>query len=766
MSLAVENFYKVLEWYDRPYGRVPKVVLLGYAETDDDKILYTLPEPPKKRSELLNHNKPREKQVWVRHELPDFWSEEFLEQEAEEKFGGRKEWWQTEATPKMRRYANREWNRREKGLWMFIGGEPTYITGAHYFYLQWFEIDIGYPDYRDRDRRWYYVWANAVDDFFCAGLVYLKHRRDGATFRCCAELLEFTSKHRRVMSAIQSKNEEHARDIIYYEMIVPAYESLPAFFKPETPGSTKPKKMLVFDNTPARGKDKWKRAKRDGLKSRIKPFPKKREGSPFDGAKAHRFLRDEAGKEEDEDILKTWGIVLPAMKDARLPGKALWPSTVEEITSRNESQFETMWDDSAPSQRKMNVTKQTTSNMIRYFTPAYDGLDEFWIDQYGKPVIDAPTEEQYAYLSKKYPHYKEFYDRGGSYQYLIDQRASKRTPNSLSEYKRKYPFTPDEAFRPSAKACLFNVEHIARMLDYLETPNPNGTGLKWHSITKRGNLEWIDGVFKGLVRFDPDPNGRFIFSYMPSHDKPDQYGNQLNQVIRKGPRQKVMEKFGFCHPDRWAFVIGTDPIVHNKDHASTNNLSMAGAHGFWRYDPIVDGGKSGDETQEGYSRDWKTHSFIFEYLARPDIVKTYFEDMLKAAFFLGAKIHVENDKPGLANYFVDAGCVGFLLNRPRSTYGVSASSKKPVIGTPSSELMHQTGTTHWQEFIQLHGYPHRCPFPRTLRQLLKMDLAKMTKWDLCVSGMYALTAAKPFKVENQNGKDDITPSPYGKRYKL
>lgn len=49
-------------------------------------------------------------------------------------------------------YIEIEFDRREDGYWFMNKGEPTYITGSHYMYLQWTSIDVGYPDYREANR--------------------------------------------------------------------------------------------------------------------------------------------------------------------------------------------------------------------------------------------------------------------------------------------------------------------------------------------------------------------------------------------------------------------------------------------------------------------------------------------------------------------------------------------------------------------------------------------------------------------------------------
>ena len=52
-------------------------------------------------------------------------------------------------------YIENEFDCRELGYWFYNNGVPTYITGAHYMYLQWTSIDVGYPDYREANRIFY-----------------------------------------------------------------------------------------------------------------------------------------------------------------------------------------------------------------------------------------------------------------------------------------------------------------------------------------------------------------------------------------------------------------------------------------------------------------------------------------------------------------------------------------------------------------------------------------------------------------------------------
>ncbi len=91
--------------------------------------------PKKPSSGIGGAKKSKKNQKWTRTELPDNW--DVLESKKKEKF------------------IEQEFIRRKDGYWFMNNGEPTYITGAHYYYINWCKIDIGYPDYRDRDRRFF-----------------------------------------------------------------------------------------------------------------------------------------------------------------------------------------------------------------------------------------------------------------------------------------------------------------------------------------------------------------------------------------------------------------------------------------------------------------------------------------------------------------------------------------------------------------------------------------------------------------------------------
>ena len=84
-------------------------------------------------------------------------------------------------------YIEGEFDKRELGYWFMNNGKPTYVTGAHYMYLQWTSIDVGYPDYREANRILYIYWEACKADKRSFGMDYLKIRRSGFSFMSSSE---------------------------------------------------------------------------------------------------------------------------------------------------------------------------------------------------------------------------------------------------------------------------------------------------------------------------------------------------------------------------------------------------------------------------------------------------------------------------------------------------------------------------------------------------------------------------------------------------
>ena len=142
-------------------------------------------------------------------------------------------------------YIEGEFNRREEGMWFMNNGTPTYITGAHYMYLQWSSIDVGYADYREANRIFFIFWEACRADLRSFGMIYLKIRRSGFSFMSSSECVNIATLARDSRVGILSKTGADAKKM-FTDKVVPINSRLPFFFRPIMDGMDKPKTELAY----------------------------------------------------------------------------------------------------------------------------------------------------------------------------------------------------------------------------------------------------------------------------------------------------------------------------------------------------------------------------------------------------------------------------------------------------------------------------------------------------------------------------------------
>jgi hypothetical protein len=426
----------------------------------DVRLYFDLPiQFPKKpaKKDILFHDKPKEEQRWVREELP----QELRRIRSMEEWMEMPEAFRKKHTP----YISQEYKRRRNGVWFYNNGVPTYITGNHYFFLQWCKIDIGYPSYLDFQRELFVHLEACIADPRCIGQIYVKCRRSGYTNMSAAILVNEGTQVKEKLLGIMSKTGSDAQENIFMKKVVPIYKSLPFFFKPIQDGTTNPRMELAFREPSKRITKKNKTSSRGEALNTIINW-KNTTNNAYDGEKLHILYLDEAGKwEKGNDIREAWRVQRTCLLVGRkIVGKALVGSTVNPL-DRGGTQYREMYYSSDVNER--NANGRTKTGLYGCFIPAYDALEGFF-DVYGMPVIDDP-EKPIIGLEGEYISI-------GAKTYLKNER--KGLAGDSYEYNQD----------------LF--------------PSP----------VVVGNFNWANGVQDSEVVFSPDPNGRWRVAWMPPVD--------------------------------------------------------------------------------------------------------------------------------------------------------------------------------------------------------------------------------------------------------
>lgn len=568
--------------------------------------------------EILKRSSKKEEQYWEAHALPEDW-EERLEQEKLEaqrlKNAGLDDNYTDVELDKIR---EREWNRRIYGVWFMNNGTPVYLTGTYYFYLTYWQLDTGLPDFRIIDWEYFMFWAYISYDPKCYGMIEICKRRNGKTARAACIIYEIISRTKRALGGMQSMNEQAAKDI-FDLAVIPAFQQLPEFFIPtyDTSKGSTPKGELVFTQTSVKGKKALLNLKTEQLNSRINY--KDAKPKAYDGKKTKLLILDESGKVE-HDVVERHLIVKKCCVDNRrnIIGKMIVTSTVEEMGIK--FRFKTLWEWS--DQENREADGQTKSGLYRFFVPA---------DRSG------------GYNKYGYP-----YENDTRQAILTEREKLKNNPRDLFNEIRKEPLTIEEAFKVSNDECHFNqilLEDIHSTLTWSGKEN-----------YEQGNIEYIDGIpynqdsFKG-VHWVKSKQGRW-FKRKDFEQPQNAYTKRSNTFY---PNNKVR------------FASACDPFQLDVTEDSRN--SKLASHVKQRFAPEGQGSPL-------------NKAYVLRYYARPKLVAMSHEDMIKQCLFTGGDILIENAKDGgMIKTFENNGMGAFLQKLPsKENFGVYPDENNKVLG--------------------------------------------------------------------------------------
>ncbi len=648
---------------------------------------------PKQPKECLQRHSTQSEQYWERKELPKPLS----------KISSIFQWNEMPTAFKARwvDYIEAEFDNREGGFWFLNNGKPTYITGAHYMYLQWTNIDVGYPEYREANRILYIFWEACKADKRSFGMIYLKIRRSGFSFMSSSECVNTGTLVKDSRVGILSKTGSDAKKM-FTDKVVPINSRLPFFFKPIMDGMDKPKTELAY-RVPASKITKKnmydiEEDEIEGLDTTIDW--KNTDDNSYDGEKLLLLVHDESGKWlKPNNILNNWRVTKTCLRlGSRIIGKCMMGSTSNAL-SKGGGNFKKLYYDSDVLKR--NANGQTKTGLYSLFIPMEWNMEGF-IDRYGQPVIDNVTEKIRGIDNE--------YINQSALQYWKNEVDSlKHDPDALNEYYRQFPRTESHAFRDESKQSLFNLTKIYQQIDY------NDAMITEQHLT-RGSFHWQNGIKDTKVYFTPDKRGRFIITWVPNK------GIQNNNYTKNGKKFPGNEHIGAFGCDSYD-ISGT---VGGKG-------SNGALHGLTKF-----------SMEEAPSSE-----FFLEYIARPQTAEIFFEDVLMACVFYGMPILIENNKPRLLYHFKNRGYRGFCMNRPDKQFIKLSKSEKELGGIPnSSEDVKQAHAAAIESFIEANVGLREDEdmssmyFNRTLEDWARFDINNRTRYDASISSGLAIMACQ------------------------
>lgn len=636
-------------------------------------------------------------------------------------------------------YAARE-NRRfiDTGYWLMINGHITWLYGTYYFELNnwWANTDgpDGLKEYRDRDRRLWFVWWQIKCEPFVFCLLNLKHRRAGATFGFHAEgVIACMEKELAMVDFFNFEKDTNKKR--FDEMFKPSALKCKKWIIGINNLDEKSTKFHAVSPVKRASTKNARALKTAGTGGVINIMATTERGA--DGGKRAYILIDEFFKWDLIDFANFLDAQLPVVSaggGVKKFGCIMGISSTEEI-SENNTAYE-RWKLSKQFYYDDKGFLRSPVGSVAIFFDAADCLEGF-VDKFGDPIIDDPNPETAAWMlanPNKCP-----LGAIGSRRYLREKKAEllKMDDNrkSYNNFCRKHPESEEEAFMAAAGENSFNRDVLLSILSNIRS-NTGPYGARGR--ISRGNFEWhVEGNIQAGAYFSPDPaGGRFYTNLLLNNDR------LRNRMVRgRGGQPAPQFREKGC--------ISVDPYSKDKT-VDKKRYSLGAGHGILFFDYNNEQSRFTSDLTNimGQRMDYHpTPSIFLSYANRPEDMSIFNDDILKACVYYGIPCSIESNVGTIVHHFDERGALNYLLSRneyldhPSASdyeqYGLNMSMKETImLGYALVNQFLLGNHPHLSGFTYNLAHElevHRLPFEPLVLDMLSFNINNRTVHDYTMS---------------------------------
>lgn len=626
------------------------------------ELLVTLPTPPKNPKDIANYGLPAKNQKFQYTEQPRRGTE-------------------------TREFIIEEDRRMTKGYWFFNNGKLEYVTGHHYFLLNYWKDKGKRLMFIDAQRDFYYWWNAIEENTNLAGGNLITNRRFGKTVVGTQIVYKRTATKSDQRGGMQSKTNTDVKKV--FGKMINSWMRLPDWLKPVDTGETRPATILEF--FPPRKKSSKGELKiyDEALFSSIDHQPSTEEA--YDGEELHTYYEDETGKTKEVNTDSRWEIVkFCLMKGANIIGKALRTTTVEEMEKKGGKWMKKTWDAS-----KMKLVNPKTGRNETLLTNLFIPADYGFMSNH--PVTGEPFVDEYGYSNRELAR-----------EYILDSWEGLEG-TSLSKAQQKNPLIEKHIWQAKNQLGAFDNELLEIQKDWLEGEDPDPANRAPKNLRRRVTFYETDD---GVVRWKDDKNGYFDIVE-------DILNPKLNSNKRSFHQASKLWKPENC--DKYA--IGVDPFAAT---IVSGPGSMGVAYVFKKFDPA-------DPENSGYA--------VVRYAQRTKTKASFHKNVMLLAKYFGCKANYESDVDDYFEKWTEEGFKHYIMWRPKCTIDPQRKGAKYKYGTPSKDpfaLQKHFDITN--DYIQFNY--SKIYFIELVQQLMDYDPDDRTKFDEVVAFGMALIGGK------------------------
>lgn len=645
------------------------------------------------------------------------------------------------------RIYEQEMKRRRHGVWFRNKDEPTYLTGDHYFLLQWAKMQrpdgLEYADYREFQRDYFYLIRLCWMFKYILGCFFSKPKKTGITNLQWSGyyLNKATMTKNRNLAAMNLERDICAK--VFRDYFMYSFNNLPPAFKPMIKSKWETDGVIIFGKLHNTSKKSRLSGTSDDGELNTSVFCVPTKAKAMDVAMMADAWIDEPPK------IRNIGEIFRTNKESVkiqdvFNGRFWMTSYTPEEDNDSFREARDIFFDSELRTITPHSGGQTKTGLICHHIPAYAA----WEGCFNK---NGQCSEKEAMQRNQ----------------LLRNNAKGNSRN-LQAIIRQYANDKREAWSTAGAGSVFDNLRLGELLADIEIDHRDSPENPYVD----GKLEWTNALWETGLR-NKRRRGEFCpVKFVPlTEDQVARGETGKFRMYKNIPitHQNLALKQG---RDEWNNILPPPHFLYFGGADPTNYA--AGSE-------VIEGSKNAyytmsiaDERLDTLLKKVSSKIILFEYFARPELPDEAYEDLVKEIIYCGKLNIVEANAPYVATRLLEEGLGYFMLVRDEN--GILTTWKRHM-GLPhepdkSYQLIRNTANSYIKEMLEtvvrlIKNYIER-PRPgekdygktiqsdRLLTQLMNFDAKDTKLFDLVMAWGYCLLCYETYMASLLSTEEDYS----------